>query len=202
MTNQIKPLPNVKIPKNKVGRKKKIQMDDPIIKTKLARAVSVGKLKSRTENISSIRTMLKTKEICEAMEDIINMSSVSTGVKTFLKAVFLEQLSKKKAIQKAFGKDLGYQEEILSRGLMENPSVKEFVAILKQFYVQIAPIAMLKEVDIMLDPMTDKKVALQASMDIQDRAMPTAQKGNLAQPVTVIINAPNGNQMTQINTNE
>lgn len=200
MVDKIQPIPIQKQPKLKMGKAKTIALDDPVIQTKLSRAVETGKVVSKREKISSVRELLKTKEIKEAMEDIIMMSGMSPAQKTFLKSLFIEGESKKKAIKKAFGKDLGYQEEIISQGLLSQKGIKEFVAFLKQFYVQVSPIAILKEVDIMLNPLTDPKVALQASMDIQNRAMPGQSGGSQQLPHTLIINMPGSQNMTQVNT--
>lgn len=195
-------LANVKVPKKKLGRRKTIELSDPIVENKLEQAINTGKTVAKRDNITSIRSLLKTPEIKEAFEDIINMSAMSPAQKIWLKSVFIDQEPQKKAIEKAFGKDLGYQEEIISHAILSQKQIQEFADLMRSFYVKASPIAFLKEIDIMMNPLNDPKVQLAAAKDIQDRALPQSSGKSGALPVSIVINMPGSKNVQQINNNE
>jgi len=155
--------------------------------------------------IRTLKELIATKEMKEALEEILNLSRLAPAQKAFLKAVIIDRLSQRKALQKAFGRDLGYEQELISRALFSDPAVKEVIAAIRQIYLQVVPIAILKEIDIMLDPKNDPEIQLRAAQDIQNRAGLTEQGGGRGSlPVTVIINAPPGTKqtLTQVNVNK
>lgn len=176
-------------------------MDKPLVQDRLEKAVHIAKaLKEKNPvAIRGFRELMQDDEITAAMEDILEVSTMSAPMKTYIRSVFIDKLSKPKAIKKAFGRDLGYQEEALVGSIMENPAVKEFVELVKEFYVRAAPIAALKEVDIMLST-KNEEVALKAARQIKEGAgIGVEQKGQNQLPVKIVINMPGAQQKnTQI----
>jgi len=86
--------------------------------------------------------------------------------------------------------------------LVKQEDIKNFLDLIRQIYVQIVPLAVVKEVDLLLDPNTSDDVKLRAAQDIQNRAgISEETTPNL--PVKLVINAPQeGNQAVQVNIEE
>lgn len=83
--------------------------------------------------------------------------------------------------------------------MVKQDDIKNFLELIRQIYVQIVPLAVVKEVDLLLDPNTSDDVRLRAAQDIQNRAgISEESTSNL--PVKLVINAPQeGNQAVQVN---
>lgn len=177
-------------------------LSNPHIKQNLQKAEETAKsLQRENPSLTSIRNLMKSEELRDIMDDILDLSNISKPQKKYLKAVFLEKKSKKKAIKEAFGRDLGYQEEAIAQGIMDHPAVQEFVELVKLFYVKVAPVAALKEVEMMLDPKTDDKVRAGVIKSIKATAGvggDSVDKGDL--PVRIVINMPQQHN-TQVNVN-
>lgn len=94
------------------------------------------------------------------------------------------------------GRDVGYAADHITTGLLNNPAVKEFEEVIKIFYMRAVPIAQLKEVEMILNPMVKDKVKLDAIKDIQDRAGMGAQIKPATLPVNVIVNIPTQTNVT------
>ena len=166
-------------------------MEKPGVPEKVAKAILIANRNPR--KVKNIRELVSNPQIREILSNILELSPLTTPQKSYLKSVFIDGLTTKKAIRKAFGRDLGYGEELVVEGLAKNEAVEEFIAIIKNLYIQVAPVAVLKEVEIMLSPFTPERERLKASMDIQDRAgLGNDNLGSSAKnlPVQVIINTP------------
>jgi len=188
----IKPEGGVITPKRKTGRPPTVDKTNPIVESKITQAIAVGREAGKTATIKSVRDIVRTPELKEILVDLLGMSNMAEPQKAFLKALFIDGMTQHEAIQEAFGRDLGYAEEPTARAIRQQKSIQEFVGIIKRIYVQLVPVAILKEVDIMLDPVADKELQLRAAQDIQDRAgIGTTGPANKL-PVTVIINPPPG----------
>ena len=165
---------------------------------RLNKAVSIANtMKEQTPSTTTIKELLRNEDIRSVMEDILETSRMTEPMKAYIRGVFIERKTKKQAIQKAFGRDLGYQEEAITGSIMESAPVKEFVDMIKMFYVRVAPIAALKEVEVMLDPHTDAENKLKAARQIKEGAGIGTDGGKGQQlPVRIVINMP---QQTNIN---
>jgi len=122
---------------------------------------------------------------------------MSDSQKSYIKAIYIEQKSEQQAIRKVLGFDPGYAKGAFKIGLLKNPAVKEFLDVIKLFYIQIAPVAQLKEVDLMLTA-RDPEVQLRAAKDIQDRAHLGPESDKAALPVTVVLNLPQQTNVTTV----
>jgi len=165
-------------------------LQKPAVKLQLDHAVEIAKDKqSVNPSLKDVRELLAIKEVSTILENILDTSSLSEPIKNYLKEVFIERKTPKKAINKVFGRDLGYQEEALKEGIMHSPAVKDFLEVVKLFYVRVAPIAAVREVEILL---TGKdKEALTAAKGIKQSAglIEEPQKGSQL-PVNITINMP------------
>lgn len=173
-------------------KKRNKLLEKPQVRQKLDEAVHIARVikEKNPLAVKGLREMMANDEISSAMEDILEVSPMSQQMKIYIRSVFIDKLSKKKSIQKAFGKDLGYQEEAIAGSIMENPAVKEFVDLIKEFYINVAPIAALKEMDIMLTT-KNEEVALKAARQIKEGAgIGVEQKEGNHLPVRIVINMP------------
>lgn len=161
-------------------------------------AAAAQELRLKDPKMTDLRAVMKSKDMQQAFNEMIEFSAMSEPLKKYVRGVLIEKKTKRKALQKAFGRDLGYQEEALSAAIMNNPSVKDFVDLVKEFHKRMAPVAAMKEVEIMFDPKVDAKTRLDAAKDIQNRAGVVDQSNarSTVLPVTVQINMPQ-----QINVN-
>jgi hypothetical protein len=161
--------------------------------------------KSQTQetkpSIKEMRNLLASPEISSAMMDILQASSLSKPQRIFLEEVFIKRKTRKIAISKAFGRDLGYQEDAVAVGILNHPEVKDFLDMIKLFYIQVAPIAALKEVEIMIDERTSTSDALKAAKQISDKAGLATEEGEGKHlPVNIQINIPAQNQTPEPKT--
>ena len=180
---------------SKKNRGRKPTLSSPEVKVMVDNLGSrVDDIKTK-QSITSIRTLIANPEIKGLLEEIIDMSAMSEPQKNFVRAVFVEGLSQKKAVKAAFGNDLGYGAEITDRAMLQTSQIKEFADIIKGIYIKVAPVAVMKEVEVMLTG--DHDQALAAARDLQDRAGAGANAANQNNlPVQVIINMP-GSQSIQ-----
>lgn len=171
---------------------------NPEAQAKLQEAIELGLQKTGKvkEKLGDIRGLLASPEISNAMTDILEMSNLSTVQKKFLKMVFIEKVPKKKAIARSFGRDLGYQEEAITQGIMNHTAVKEFLDMVKMFYVKVSPIAALKEVEILMSDDTPADVKLKAAASISSKAG-IGERADAARdlPVNIQINMPTVNNI-------
>lgn len=173
--------------------KKQNLLQNPEVQIKLDKAVEiVNEKKAHDPTLTDVRNFLGLKEVGSILESILETSSLQKPMKDYLKAVFIQRLPKKRALTKVFGRDLGYQEEALTDGIMHNAAVKEFLEIIKLFYVRVAPIAAVKEVEILLtgkhkDALAAAKAIKQGAGIIEESSKPPAL------PVSVIIQMPGSN---------
>lgn len=178
--------------------RKKSLKTNPESQIALKKAIQVGLDKKQT-SLTSIRSLLSSPAIQAAMDDILETSSMTENQKIYLREVFFKRSPKKKAIKKAFGRDLGYQEEAIVTGMMNHPEVKEFVNMVKLFYVQVSPIAAVSEVEVLLNPKTSQETKLAAANSIQKKAgIFEEAEGAKDLPVNLVINMP-GSNPTQVN---
>lgn len=175
--------------------------EKPKVKEDFEKALALINEKKLANRDVSIKKIVANDDIKAMLLDILELSYISPSQKAFLKATFIEGVPENKAIKRIFGRDLGYQAEAIKLGIMQSAAVKEYMDIIKSLYIRIAPVAQLKEVEIMLNPFTKSETALKAAKDIQDRAGvgTDGQKSQL--PVTVVIQLPGANP-TQVNIKE
>lgn len=180
---------------------------DPRAKQALEQAVAIGLNSTDRTNIRDVRGLLASPGIRDCMEDILNTSSMSEPMKVYIRELFFEKKSQKKAIAKAFGTDLGYQEEIITAGVMNHVEVKRFLEMIKLFYVQVSPIASLKEVEILLKPTTTDDNRLKAIESIHKKAglLGDSSSSKKELPVQLVINMPKSDapatNAVQVNVN-
>jgi len=173
--------------------------ENPEVQIKIDNAVVIAEKKKKTKpTLNSVRELLSIKEVSTIFEDILATSSISEPFKKYLKGVFIDKKSRRIAIQSAFGRDIAYKEEKISEGIMNNPAVKDFLELIKLFYIRVAPVAALKEVELMMS--NNPKVALEAAKDIRAAAGigDSPDKGSDL-PVRVIINMGGANPTQVIN---
>jgi hypothetical protein len=140
----------------------------------------------------------------EAVTDLIETSSLNKAQKKYLKYLLVDGLRPDQAFSKTTGLHPKFQEKnfdnvVLGQQLVKQDDIKNFLELIRQIYVQIVPLAVVKEVDLLLDPNTSDDVRLRAAQDIQNRAgISEESTSNL--PVKLVINAPQeGNQAVQVN---
>lgn len=157
----------------------------------MKKALAIAEEKSlENPTVRDIRQLMSDKKLRNAVENLLELSTMTEPQKQFIKSLFIKGESKKTAIRKAFGKDLGYREEILSRSIMKTAPVQEFVKALREIYVKAAPLAIITELDLMLSS-KDEKVRLVAAQSVQKKAgldQASQKSGDL--PVQVVINMP------------
>jgi len=142
----------------------------------------------------------------EAVTDLIETSSLNKIQKKYLKYLLVEGLRPDQAFSKTTGLHSKFKENfdnvVLGQQLVKQEDIKNFLDLIRQIYVQIVPLAVVKEVDLLLDPNTSDDVKLRAAQDIQNRAgISEETTPNL--PVKLVINAPQeGNQAVQVNIEE
>ena len=167
---------------------------------KVQKAIQAGrKAQSLYQKPLKLKQLLATKEMKEAVGDLIETSSLNRIQKKYLKYLLVDNLSKTKAFQKATGLEEGFDTFVLGEEIVKQEDIKNFLDLIRQIYVQIVPLAVVKEVDLLLSPKTSDDVKLRAAQDIQNRAgISEDTTSNL--PVKLIINAPQGgDQAVQIN---
>ena len=174
--------------------------DNPTVAVALDKVATLAEQKKKERSLTSIRQLLTNPEIQDLLEEILVASTLKEEYKTYLRSVFIKRKSHDKAIKDAFGKDLGYQEDIIVAALRDNQVVKEFLDIIKGLYIQFTPVASLKEFEMILNPNTQDKVKLAAIQDVKETAgmyAGQARSGDL--PVRITINVP-VQQNVQVNT--
>jgi hypothetical protein len=131
------------------------------------------------------------------MVAIIDTSNMNEAYKKFIKMVFIDGIDKESALTKvsnALGERLdpvAKNETINS--ILQHPEVKDFLEMLKLWYVQVAPVAALTEIDIMLNLATPADVRLKASQSVLKRAGlgdEEDKKGQLPVQVNILMPAP------------
>ena len=165
--------------KNKANKEEQLK--------KIEEAVEVAKERGLTT--IPLKDIVANDDISALIGNILDLSGMTTAQKAFFKAIFLEKKDQRQALKKAIGTDPGYQTEVFREGLMRHKAVKEFMEMMKLFYIRVAPIAQLKEVELLLTSKDDDTV-LKAAKDIQDRANLGAEGQKASLPVQVIINMP------------
>lgn len=183
-------------------------LQNPHIKTTFNDAISTAKNLQRGDpTMTDVRKLLRTKQMSAILESMIELSPLPEPQRIFLKEVFIKKTPRQKAIKKAIGTQHGYDEEKLVESLVKHPVVKEFVDLVKLMYIQVAPIAALKEVEMILNPTTKQEVRLDAIKDVQNRAGIRSDSDTKSEelPVQVIINMPTAHSApinTQVNVGE
>jgi hypothetical protein len=174
--------------------------DNPEAQKAFERAVEEGKKANDNKpTIKDTKSLLATPAISEAMMDILETSRLTEPQKTFLREVFINRSTRKDAVQTAFNRNLKGQEDAVATGILNHPDVQEFLDMVRMFYVQVAPVAALKEVEVMLDPRSTNKDKLTAAKQISAKGGVTEiqeEKGNL--PVNITVNMPSQEPRTVI----
>lgn len=136
--------------------------------------------------------LLKSPGIANAMIDILESSSMSESQKEFIRLVFVERMSKAKAVEEVFGKAAVPTKELISMGILNQPAVKEFLELIKLFYIEASPLAALTELKVMLDEKTEAKDKLAAAKQIKSTAglAEDSEQVRKALPVQININMP------------
>jgi len=174
-------------------------IDNPTVQVALNKVADLAKQKKKERSLTSIRQLLTNPEIQDLLEEILVASTLKEEYKTYLRSVFIKRKAHDKAIKDAFGKDLGYQEDIIVAALRDNQVVKEFLDIIKGLYIQFTPVASLKEFEMILNPNTQDKVKLAAIQDVKETAgMYGSQTRSGDLPVRITINVP-VTQAVQVN---
>jgi hypothetical protein len=87
--------------------------------------------------------------------------------------------------------------------MFTNEDFNRFVNIMKQLYLRLSPLALVRQTEIMLSKNTPVETALKAAQDIQNRAglQAGAHSQSNSLPVTVVIKMPNkaDKNLTQVN---
>lgn len=132
---------------------------------------------------------------------MIETSSLNRVQKKYLKFLLVDGLSKKEALSKATGLSDNFDTLILGEEIVKQDDIKHFLDLIRQIYVQIVPLAVVKEVDLMLNPNTSDDVKLRAAQDIQNRAGISEAPSVSKLPVNLVINPPQGEgkQAVQVN---
>jgi len=140
----------------------------------------------------------------EAVNELIETSSLNKVQKKYLKFLLVEGLSKPKALSKATGLSSSFDTTILGEEIVKQDDIKSFLDLIRNIYVQIVPFAVVKEVDLMLDPKVSDDVKLRAAQDIQNRAGISEAPNTNRLPVNLVINPPQGEgkQAVQVNIGE
>ncbi|MGB9832845.1 MAG: hypothetical protein ACPLPP_05015 [Caldisericum exile] len=138
----------------------------------------------------------------EAVADLIEFSSLNKVQKKYLKFLLVDGLDKQLALSKATGLAPSFNTMVLGEEIVKQDDIKSFLDLIRSIYVQIVPLAVVKEVDLMLSPNTSDDVKLRAAQDIQNRAGVTETATSQNLPVKLVINPPTGektNQLIQVN---
>ena len=167
--------------------------EKPEVKEDFEKALALIAEKQLAHRDVSIKKIVANDDIRAILLDVLELSYMSPAQKAYLKATFIEGIPEKTALKRVLGRDPGAKVEELKLGLLQSNAVKEYTEIIKSLYIRIAPVAQLKEVEIMLDPFTKKETALKAAKDLQDRAGIGADSKQPQLPVSVIINMPGAN---------
>ena len=159
--------------------------------------------KASRPSITGIKKLLGSKETKDAMLQIIDLSSMNEAYKKFLRLVFIEGVGKESALNKispALGKEFDpVAKNATINNILQHPEVKDFLEMLKLWYVQVAPVAALTEVDIMLSLTTPADVKLKAAQSVLKRGGMGDDEGKKdTLPVMVNIIMPPQVQETQI----
>jgi len=135
---------------------------------------------------------------------LIETSSLNRVQKKYLSFLLVDGLSKKEALSKATGLSDNFDTLILGEEIVKQDDIKNFLDLIRQIYVQIVPLAVVKEVDLMLNPNTSDDVKLRAAQDIQNRAGISEAPNANRLPVNLVINPPQGEgkQAVQVNIAE
>lgn len=170
-------------------KKMKDILKDPKIVDALDRARSEAQKISVKELNQGL---LKSPGIANAMIDILESSSMSESQKEFIRLVFVERMSKAKAVEEVFGKAAVPTKELISMGILNQPAVKEFLELIKLFYIEASPLAALTELKVMLDEKTEAKDKLAAAKQIKSTAglAEDSEQVRKALPVQININMP------------
>ena len=176
-------------------------IDKPEVKNDYDKALELIKQQKALEPTKSLKAIIATDDVKEILLDILQNSFMSPVQKAYLKGIFIDKLPEKKVIKAVFGRDLGYQADAIRLGITNSKAVKEYMELIKLMYINVVPVAQMKEVEIMLNPFVKPETQLKAAKDIQDRAGLGQDDTKTALPVTVIINMPGANP-TQVNTEE
>jgi len=177
----------------------------------LAAATSVVKKKmlekpKRKHGVRLLRGMtlnrlLFSPEVRQAVEELIEASDMNQGSKEFFRKMFSSSHEKKRFVRAILGDERSVTSLFAER-MFTNEDFNRFVNIMKQLYLRLSPLALVRQTEIMLSKNTPVETALKAAQDIQNRAGLQAgansQSNNL--PVTVVIKMPKADKnLTQVN---
>ena len=170
----------------------------PEVQKELAAAVELGKREASRvpSHILHLRELLSQDAIAAVFDSILETSPINQIQKDYIKAVFIKQKDPKKAMKKLVGRDAGAGEQALYKAMMNHPAIKEFEEVVRIFYMRAVPVAQMKELEMIFNPLVKDKVKLDAIKDIQDRAGMGAQVKQPGLPVNVIVNIPTQHNIT------
>lgn len=147
--------------------------------------------------MQTIKSIMRHKEIVEVVEELLEVSYLSETQRSFMHSLFVERLGRTQAAQKALGKKLGPQKDLIAQGMLNDKQVREFVEMIQGFYQQLVPLAAIKETEVLLDEHTKPETRLLAAKQIKESAGIGVQgQGAAALPVSITINIPTQTNIT------
>jgi len=180
--------PRGQVPRARVPKPNSL-LENPKVKESLRDAM----IEAQKIGVTQLKKGLLNKPtIANAMTDILEASSMQESAKEFIRLVFVERISKAKAVEEVFGKNAVPNKDLISMGVLNQPAVKEFLELIKLFYIEVSPLAALTEVGVLMDENTGAKEKLQAAKQIKATAGLTEEEegGKKQLPVQITINMP------------
>ena len=149
----------------------------------------------------TLNKLLFSPEVRQAINELIEASDMGEGSKEFFRKMFSSSNEKRKFVKAILG-DKGSVTSLFAEKMFSNEDFNRFITLMKQLYLRLSPLALIRQTEIMLSKNTPVDTALKAAQDIQNRAGLQAgaasQSNNL--PVTVVIKMPKADKnLTQVN---
>ena len=150
----------------------------------------------------TLNKLLFSPEVRQAIEELIEASDMNQGSKEFFKKMFSSSYEKKRFVRAILGDERSVTS-LFAEKMFTNEDFNRFVNIMKQLYLRLSPLALVRQTEIMLSKNTPVETALKAAQDIQNRAglQAGAHSQSNSLPVTVVIKMPNkaDKNLTQVN---
>lgn len=188
--------------KHKKIKKTKL-IDKPVVQEKLAEIKKIAQVKRKVDNLSGIQKAVDDPEIKQILIDILEKATMPESQKDYIKNYFFHNWTLKQAFQITKGREAKDDKEALREGksILESPAVKEFLEVIRAFYVSVLPVAATKKMQMLLDPNTKDGVRIEIIKNIEETAGVTSQQKQAQLPYNVTINVP-VQQNTQVNQGE
>lgn len=181
----------------------------PEVQEKVQEAIELAKKRKDDKAFRSLesgegmRAALRDPDVRKVLEDILESSTIiPEPQKEYIRNYFYHGWNLKQAFEITRGRAPTSDAEARREGksIMESPPVKEFLEVIRMFYVGVLPITATKKMEMLFDPTTKGGVKLEIIKDIEEKAGVTGQQKAVALPYNVTINVP-VQQNTQVNNN-